>query len=291
VTILPREEIFRYELEISPDGDKNFVSLEKLSRSTNSKRFEVVFARKSSDGIVSEITASKKFDLKEGDPRREIRRNVSLISSLVQFDHKYARKVSEFFRTGIMTNLWPTKRKVDPDMVANFMGQNSEILDEFNKVVRVIDVGVERVEIVEEGRKKVPYFYHRGLCRPQRLEDESEGTKNFYTNFIDLFIALNSGGCAVMDELDSDLHPHLMREVVAWFHRDETNSFGAQLLMTCHNPTIIRDLTKEELWIAEKDDDGFTEVHRASEFEGLRRDANLYAKYLAGELGGVPRMG
>ena len=60
--------------------------------------------------------------------------------------------------------------------------------------------------------------------------------------------------------------------------------------MTCHNATILEALIKEEVYFTEKNDLGKTKVYGLKDIQGVRRDTNIYAKYLAGVFGGIPRV-
>lgn len=104
-------------------------------------------------------------------------------------------------------------------------------------------------------------------------------------------MALDTGGLAVLDEVDADLHVDLANELIGWFRSRERNPKGAQLFLTTHNVGLLDDREKEELFVVEKDPTGSTRVHGAQDVEGLRRDARLYPKYRAGAIGGIPNLG
>ena len=106
-----------------------------------------------------------------------------------------------------------------------------------------------------------------------------------------LYHVLSRGGLAVMDEFDNDIHALLMPELINLFQSRETNPNDAQILMSCHNPSVLECLSKEEIYFTEKDSLGRTEIYGLKDVQDVRRDANLYAKYLSGVFGAVPRIG
>ena len=59
--------------------------------------------------------------------------------------------------------------------------------------------------------------------------------------------------------------------------------------MASHNATLLEHLVKEEVYFAEKDEAGKTHLYGLADVKGVRRDENIYAKYLAGAYGAVPR--
>ena len=92
----------------------------------------------------------------------------------------------------------------------------------------------------------------------------------------------------VIDELDNDLHPHLVPQLLQWFEFDETNPHQAQLIFTCHTPEVLNLLQKHQVYLVEKQNQ-YSEAWRADDIKGLiRSDDNLYAKYMAGALGATP---
>lgn len=281
---------FRYEIEIIDSFEESYILRECLKGLNSGGKVENIFNRNRKDGK-DNITAAKWFDLSPRDPRRDVRENVSLISSLVQFNHKSAVNIRNAVNRTFYSNLSVSKFTPTEEIVTSFLYKYPVFLERLNSIIRIIDVGIERVEISDKNGTLTVLFFHSGLDFPRIFAYESQGTQSFYLNFLDLNMALSSGGISVMDELDADLHPDLMGEIISWFHDSERNPLGAQLIMTCHNTSLLSDLSKEEIWITEKNTAGETSAFSLGSVSGVRRDANLYSKYMSGEYGGVPRFG
>lgn len=98
---------------------------------------------------------------------------------------------------------------------------------------------------------------------------------------------LQQGGVAVIDELNNNLHPHLVPILLEWFRFEYTNPKQAQLIFTCHTSEVLNLLQKHQVYLVEKTGQ-CSEAWRADDIVGLRADDNLYAKYMAGVLGAVP---
>jgi AAA15 family ATPase/GTPase len=119
---------------------------------------------------------------------------------------------------------------------------------------------------------------------------ESNGTRSAFILLAFLLSALEEGGIAVIDELEHDLHPHMLEPILDLFANPETNPKNSQLIFTCHTPEILRSLQKYQITLAEKVDcqsDSF----RLDQIDGIRSIDNYYAKYMAGAFGAVPRFG
>ena len=119
---------------------------------------------------------------------------------------------------------------------------------------------------------------------------ESGGTQTFYNLFPTIAEVLNEGGVAILDELDSDIHPLLLPEIIRMFQDVKSNPHDGQLIMSCHNAALFEYLEKEEIYFTEKDGEGQTTVYGLKDVQGVRRDTNIYAKYLMGAFGAVPRV-
>ena len=101
---------------------------------------------------------------------------------------------------------------------------------------------------------------------------------------------LEYGGLAVIDELEADLHPHMLAPILDLFFNPRTNPKNAQIIFTCHAPEILNTLHKSQVLLVEKDDHHVSDAWRLDEVKGVRADDNLYAKYMAGAYDAVPQV-
>lgn len=289
--LLEEDIVCRYELDVQHLSGSNYVKREKFSQSTDGEKFTPLFELHRGDDGVATIRAAKEFDLGPKDPRRSVRPNVSLVSSLIQFNHGPAKRVSRLLAESFLSNLYVAKFTWPVDSVTKLLQRDELMLNKLNQVIRSIDVGIESISFMEVNGNTIPVFKHQGLTGVRTLDYESQGTQSFYCLFPLLAMSLGSGRTAVLDELDSDLHPALVSEIIRWYCDPNENVTGAQLIMTCNSPTVLHDMEKEEVWLAEKDSKGASSIIPLSSMAGVRRDANLYSKYLSGSFGAVPRFG
>jgi hypothetical protein len=124
------------------------------------------------------------------------------------------------------------------------------------------------------------------------FSQESDGTKTLYNLGGSVLKVLDDGGVLVVDELDSSLHPFVTKMLVSLFHSPKINPKNAQLIFTTHDVTLLdKDLIRrDQVWIAEKDKSGATELFSLQDFEGLREDTPFEKWYLAGKFGGLPKI-
>ena len=280
---------FRYEIHISNEAD-NFldkkVSYESLSYAPKGK-FRNLFERK-----YQSFKFGNDFEISDNDPRKEsVRPNASTISSLAKLNHQPSIHLCKLI-SAIQTNsIGFDKIQQHPNQWLSVYANDKKCLDKLNIELRRFDVGLEYM-IVEKGEQGLfAKFKHTGLDDFIFFAEESAGTRRFIEIFLRLHYALEQGSIAIIDEIDTDLHPLLLPELLRWFSNTERNPKGAQLFFTAHNPALLDDLEKEQVFFTEKPCGKSTQVYGARDIKGLRREPSLMKKYLAGELGAVPHIG
>lgn len=125
------------------------------------------------------------------------------------------------------------------------------------------------------------------------LGDESAGTLAWLGMIVPVIRALRNGSVLIVDELDASLHPALAELVVSLFQNPETNPYGAQLIFTSHDVSLLlpqsgAQLDRHQIWITEKDNSGSSELFSLGDFTDIKAKTNIAKQYLEGRYGGVP---
>ena len=121
--------------------------------------------------------------------------------------------------------------------------------------------------------------------------EESEGTKVWVGLIGPVVDVLDRGSVLLADELDTSLHPHLVKRLVSLFQDVHTNPRCAQLVFNAHDTTLLGDserraIGRDQIWFTEKRD-GVSSLYPLADF-GPRQDEALERRYLQGRYGGVP---
>ena len=240
-----------------------------------------------------QIKDSPEFRVKVKDyPPQTFRDNASVIPTLVQYNHIISKSFTSVLNT-VFTNV-SILQKYDPDLndtIDIYMSDN-EVLKELNSEIRMLDLGIDKVVIgTNHNHVPMPLFQHTGLNSELVYEFESQGTQKFFKLFPLIRYTLETGGLLVLDEVDNDIHPALIPEIIGRFHDERTNPNNAQLFIACHNASLLEHLEKEEIYFTEKTPDGRTQVYGLKDIAGVRRVDNYYKKYLGGVFGAVPNIG
>lgn len=147
-----------------------------------------------------------------------------------------------------------------------------------------------------EGREITElHLLHRtpgGREVPLSLDAESGGTRQLFGLAGPWLEVLRNGWVLVIDELDTSLHPSLMRKLVEIFHSPQINRKKAQLIFSTHDTSILdREVfRRDQIWFVEKDRKLQSRFYPLTDFSP-RKDENFGRGYLQGRYGAVPFVG
>lgn len=281
---------YRYEVTIGRSQDRgDYIIAESLHYWAHDTGRKVRLFERNDAG---EVKAGPDFGLGGFGQAlgKVLRPNASVISTLAQLKHGFATTVWESARNVFSNILIERGSTVEHEMV-QFYAQNPSMVDNLNREIERVDLGIKAMRVEQGANGPVLLFTHEGHDGPVPLALESHGTKQFLWVYPFIARALETGGIALLDELDAAIHPLLLPEILRWFYDPIRNPHDAQLWMTCHNASLLEDLSKEEAFFTSKDASGRTEVYGLADVQAVRRDDNYYRKYLSGTYGAVPRVG
>lgn len=282
-----KANVFRYHLALG-HGERGAerVLVEQLSVRQD-KRFRALFRRDE-----QRLRCAPELHLPPSDSRlKAVRANASVVSTMAQLNHDWFRIV--------WRDIAPTPHNIaghqtgSPDMTLaiQYFYTDRRSFDALRLHISRIDLGIKDIVIEKTNAGLVAFFIHEGLERPLFLFEESNGTQKFVTMFPLLWFTLSTGRPALIDEVDVDLHPLLVPEILNWFQDPETNPRKSQLFLAAHNVSIMEHLEKEEVFLVEKSRDGASTIIGLRNIKGVRREPNLQRKYLGGAFGAIPNIG
>lgn len=134
-------------------------------------------------------------------------------------------------------------------------------------------------------------FYGQGFDEPFYAQQMSDGTLKIFTYLL-LMEDPEPHSFICIEEPENGLY-HKLLEILATEFRNYASSKkgGAQIFITTHQPYFVNALKPEEVWVLEKQTDGFSKITRASSNELVRNMVeegielgNLwYSDYLDGD--------
>ena len=299
-----KDVVYKYILHLC----RTHVVKEELHRKEDTQHFNYLFKRNWNPQAESSDIVQR-INLKTEILKEILRKNVSLIAASVAIKNDFLTDIAGFWENIIsnvnrMGKSWDTSSLGERGLfeATEAYNKNQNLFVKVVQFLKDIDLGLEGV-LIEEGEarnpktgeaKKVylPYGVHKVNDKKYKLPlaFESSGTKNMFVLLHFLLPAIEQGGLAVIDELEIDLHPHAVPQIIELFANPATNPKNSQLLFTSHSLEVLNHLEKEQIVLVEKKQECKSELYRLDDLKGVRRDDNIYAKYMAGAYGAVPNL-
>jgi len=204
-------------------------------------------------------------------------------------------KIGTWFRTNFY---WHESVISDEEIYRIYTSHDGMIKDSFLSFLQEFDPLIEDIIFKSETNKDgasifKTYTVHNGNEYP--IEIESVGTQKLFRLYVFLFAAMNVISAVMSyDELDTHLHPLILRRIVNMFHDKEINKMNSQLIFTSHNLIVLNkdELRRDEIWFVEKDERGFTTAYSLDSFKStkdeVRADMDYGKHYLYGRFGAIP---
>jgi AAA15 family ATPase/GTPase len=196
------------------------------------------------------------------------------------------------------------KRKVSEQLY-----EDKVLREKVQKLIKEADTKINEIEIEKtndnnDSKNKYfvddPYiifgihdFFENNVLKGKKailMSEESTGTQSLFVVGTKVLSTIQSGGVLIVDELDTSLHPFITKMIVMLFQSESVNTNNAQLIFTTHDVSLLdRDLLRrDQVWITEKNEKGYSDLFSLQDFEGLREDTPFEKWYLAGKFGGLP---
>jgi AAA15 family ATPase/GTPase len=233
--------------------------------------------------------------------------------------HELISRIYQYFSSINIINATNEKHleSIERDTSKNLL-ENEELFFKVKRLIKWADTKIDDIEIVkqiydrkgnridEEPRNRLtgpnPFdvfgihkrYNNNSIVGEHSLEfrNWSHGTQSLYKLGGEIINVLEIGGTLIIDELDTSLHPFLTKMIVMLFQSNKINIHGAQLIFTTHDVTLLdRDLIRrDQVWIAQKSEQGATDLYSLQDFDDVREDTPFEKWYLAGKFGGLPKI-
>ena len=175
--------------------------------------------------------------------------------------------------------------------VVQYMQREHE--DRFSKVLNKISKkipGIERIDtkVSPDGRLLLE-FYAQGFSAPFFAQQMSDGTLKFFTYML-LLEDPEPHSLVCIEEPENGLYHKLLEVLGQEFRNYASNGrLDSQVFITTHQPFLVNTLDVNEVWVLEKQPDGFSKISRVSnnELASKMADAGLplgelwYSNYLS----------
>ena len=181
----------------------------------------------------------------------------------------------------------------------NIVVYDDEAKKLFLELINLMDIDIYdyRIEENNDNNKIRLFTKHKNNNKDYELEfpEESEGTRKLFSVIPNIIEALLKGGLVIIDELDSKLHPKLLKHIIMIFKEKTLNRKNAQLIFTSQDLTTMNNqvFRRDEIWFACKNENKESEIYSLYEIrdengEHIRANASFSKQYLSGKYGADP---
>ena len=241
------------------------------------------------------------------------RPNALFLSMAVQLNSEQLRPVFAWFvnQLAIFNEMTPLGQQFSVEMlrkpegkkaICDFLTSADISISDIEVVTRKVsghavhfDIAAGKTEVRNEEQDVNELLFHHVTDQGKavfNLGDESTGTRNLLFLTGPVLDILDKGMVLVVDELDSSLHPLLVRRLVELFQNPVVNKKGAQLIFTTHDTSLLDPelFRRDQIWFVEKDRDQASKLYPLSDFSPRKNEA-LERGYLMGRYGALPFLG
>ena len=181
---------------------------------------------------------------------------------------------------------------------ANILGLDAEIsekmIDKISKITgnsRAETLSKQLIMSIETKHHVYDKEWEQVDTVSTSLQFESAGTRKLFAIAGPVIKALESGSVIFFDEIDSKLHPMLVRYLVMMFNSISDNPNNAQLICNTHDVLLLEeDIRRDQVYFTEKDGYGVSSLYSLADFKGVRKESKLLKQYLLGAFGATPRL-
>lgn len=190
------------------------------------------------------------------------------------------KNIKEFFGEDNENELDKLIKEVE-DSPKKMIGLRSRRGDELIIVKENDTIWVKTLKVEHSSTKKSAFF---------DLDEESDGTIRLL-DFVPAFKnVISSEKVYIVDEIERSIHPLLIKELVKKFSLDKKTK--GQLIFTTHESNLLDQeiFRQDEIWFAEKDLNGSTDLYSLSDFKE-HKTIDIRKGYLNGRYGSIPFLG
>ena len=166
------------------------------------------------------------------------------------------------------------------------------------QMIQEMDLDIVDFRVEEKENDRIEVFTKHIIDEYEaelNLFDESSGTKKLFGLLPFIAKSLLKGTTLVIDELDTKIHPVLLKYLIMTFSDMEKNKKGAQLIFTSHDLSTMNSevFRRDEIWFVAKGNRQNSKLYSLVEFknkkgESVRKDAKFDKQYLEGKYGADP---
>jgi predicted ATPase len=309
----PSERPITYELSIDIDSSgRPYVAAEVLRQRRKRQSYGRPFPFLRLDHGKGQIWAGEEAvetDAEEGKARIDVEltdlRQLGIATLGTLKEHPRIKRFRDFLKGWYLSYFYPDAARglpsAGPQRHLNVHGDNignvvqfmeREYKDRFSNILnRIADKipGIEKIDTEVTADRRVLLRFNDGAFQDQFFAQQmSDGTLKIFAYLL-LLEDPDPPPFICIEEPENGLYHKLLESLAQEFRVHATGKKNApQIFVTTHQPYFVDALSPDEVWVLEKNSDGFSAIQRVSEVvdissfvaEGLPLGGLWYADYL-----------
>ena len=120
-----------------------------------------------------------------------------------------------------------------------------------------------------ENGQMVLRFFEEGFQEPFYSSRMSDGTLKLFAYYL-LLHEHSPRQLVFIEEPENGLYHQYLTGLSSEMKRSVGSGYARQLFITTHSPFFVNALSPEDVWVLEKEANGFSNVKRAADYEFVR---------------------
>lgn len=155
--------------------------------------------------------------------------------------------------------------------VAQYMYRENR--SEFLKTLKDIQsklAGIEEIKPLKMPNGQIVLqFKEKGFKEPFFSQKMSDGTLKLFAYYL-LLHEKNPRQLIFIEEPENGLYHHYLADLAEEMKKNVGTGFSKQLFVTTHSPFFVNALSPDDVWVLQKNADGFSEAKRATDYDFVR---------------------
>lgn len=144
---------------------------------------------------------------------------------------------------------------------------------EFKKILADIQTKIPNVQKIEpvklQNGQMVLEFWQNGFTQPFFSQRMSDGTLKLFAYYL-LLHEKNPRQLVFVEEPENGLYHQYLSDLAREMKQNVGTGFSKQLFVTTHSPFFVNGLSPEQVWVLEKNEDGFSTAKQASSYQFVK---------------------
>lgn len=223
----------------------------------------------------------EKVDVQLADPRQ-----LGIVTLGELREHPRIVKFKNFLKNWYLCYFSPMAAReipnAGPQKYLNRLGNNvnnvaqylyREDRKDFLKVLHDIQTklpGIKEIKPVKlQNGQLVLEFLEQGFKEPFYSQKMSDGTLKLFAYYL-LLHEKEARPLVFIEEPENGLYHQYLSDLAYQMKQSIRGTYSKQLFITTHSPFFVNALSPDEVWVLEKQEDGFSNIKRASEYEHVK---------------------